>query len=819
MGFYQDITTRYGINTTNWLKRWSNLNTKKASFVNRRIYLLECRRNGINPRHITQNQKSLFNLMEGASVSFIRRLDEFNKRVGNKILNFEISHTNYVLKEIDKEMLDLYKNIVKVLPRMTYENYFSKQKIAFSKKFHKTKEENLVKIGKLISENRANWKIADKWFRNISSKQIPENVKLVLALGPKFNLHTTVKDINVERLLAHVEQLVGKVCENRRNIIRAKVTSVVTNYMHRYRDQKIGETKLINDVKRFLRENEDLLVLKSDKGGVTVIMDKDRYDMSMKELLDNTVNFKKLNRNPTLTVQNKANGIISNLVKLKCISDETGKTLKIYNAVTPRIYGNPKIHKEGFPLRPIVAGIQGPANKVAKYTALILKKAYNIENDYYIGDSFQFARKINNMKIPENYVVISLDVVNLFGSISKSIIIKAITKNWETIKEHTNGLTKKGFIEMIEFILDNNYFSYKNEYYLQIFGCAMGSKLSPILAQYVMDYILDECLPKVPYQPAFLKKFVDDIILAVPNDGVESILDILNNFDPHIKFTVEKEENRSVPFLDTLVIRDIDNTIKLDWYRKPNAAGRYVHYRSNHSMSIKINFIKQMKNRINTICHEKFKYKNLKILENLLTDNDYPRGMVRKLLYNKVVEIKKPPDRQNNETNFGVLPYYDNLTDRLIKIFHEEQIKVAKKSIKSVGSLFSNLKDRIPKMMQSNVVYKLTCDTCSKVYVGQTSQWLKSRLALHKSDIKKGVDRCALAGHVKENKNHVINFDNAVILEKEVNYERRVFLEMTSINTFPNSINKKSDVQNLNVIYTYLLQYSINNFYDGPLDE
>lgn len=49
----------------------------------------------------------------------------------------------------------------------------------------------------------------------------------------------------------------GKVEENRRNL-------------HKYRNVKNNETQLILEVKRFLKDNQDLLILKSDKGGVTV---------------------------------------------------------------------------------------------------------------------------------------------------------------------------------------------------------------------------------------------------------------------------------------------------------------------------------------------------------------------------------------------------------------------------------------------------------------------------------------------------------------------------------------------------------------------
>lgn len=282
-----------------------------------------------------------------------------------------------------------------------------------------------------------------KWFKNISSKEIPDNVKFVLSLGPKFNLQTTVKDINLEHLLAHVEQLVSKIENSKRNLVRAKVTSIITNHIHRFRDVKNSETKLIKEVKCFLKENEDLLIIKSDKGGVTIIMDRVKYNEGIEDLLNSDNNFKRLNRDPTLTVQTKANAIISELVKLKSITPEEGKTMKIYNAIAPKIYGNPKVHKEGYPLRPIISSVQGPTIHVAKYIATILKKAYNTDNDYYISDSIHFSKLVNNLKIPDNHVLISLDVVNFFGNLTKNIINKAIKNKWETIKAYTNGLTQK----------------------------------------------------------------------------------------------------------------------------------------------------------------------------------------------------------------------------------------------------------------------------------------------------------------------------------------------------------------------------------------
>lgn len=254
MGFFQNIKRKYGVKVTIWLKRWNKLNIKKASFLNRRIYLLECKRNGVSPKHISQNTKSLFNLIEGASRLLIKKMHEFNKMVMRKILNFEIVHTNQVLNSIKIEMSEIHSNIISVLPRIIYDNYFAKQSTIFNKVFHKIKTRNVNKIRILVNDGRSILKTENKWFRNISSKQIPDNVRLLLSMGPKFNLHTTVKDVNIEQFLSYVEQLVSKVEKNKRNLIRAKITSITTNYLHRFRDIRNPDTKLIREVKTFKRK-------------------------------------------------------------------------------------------------------------------------------------------------------------------------------------------------------------------------------------------------------------------------------------------------------------------------------------------------------------------------------------------------------------------------------------------------------------------------------------------------------------------------------------------------------------------------------------
>lgn len=547
-------------------------------------------------------------------------------------------------------------------------------------------------------------------------------------------------------------------------------------------------------------------------------------------MIINTENFRQLPKDPTTTLQTKCNNYITRLFKSNSISKEQEKTMKCYNSVCPKIYGNPKIHKQGYPLRPIVASIQSPMSSLAEFTAKVLSNAYDQNNDYYIKNSFEFASFMNNQIIPPGYQLASLDVVNLFGNIYKELVLEVIEVKWSIIEEHCN-VPKALFLEIIEFLLTNNYFTFQGEYYVQIFGCSMGSKVSPILSLYVMDYVLTMVIPRLSFRVLILKKFVDDLIVVIPDTGFDEILDVLNSFNTHIQFTIEREEvNNSVPFLDTRVCR-MNETIKLDWYRKKIHSNRFIHFKSEHPIGMKINCIKEMKNRIEKICHPDLVDANIKKLHKIFQDNSYPKQMLNKLLYEtNTIAIEQPQPRpeqiENMDENsptmkYGSLPNLGNLTNKIKNCFKDEKVKIATYNTKTVKRLFSKLKDSTPTPLKSNVVYKINCSECDGTYVGQTSQWLKSRLSLHRSDIQTMNPRCALASHSIQ-KNHKIDFDSAEILCTQGKYSKRLIMEMINIRNQTNPINKKTDIQKLSNVYTYLLTYpnrEKEEFYDGPLDE
>src|SRR3978361_810110 len=139
------------------------------------------------------------------------------------------------------------------------------------------------------------------------------------------------------------------------------------------------------------------------------------------------------------------------------------------------------------------------------------------------------------------------------------------------------------------------------------------------------------------------------------------------------------------------------------------------------------------------------------------------------------------------------LPYIRNLTSQISKVFNEERatLKIAKKTVFKVNNLFTKLKDKTPIDLQNNVVYRIPCDNCQQIYIGQTKRNLQSRLISHKSDCNRKILNCDLADHMVKNK-HQPDYDNVKVLHKENNLSRRLILEMVEINEEVNSMNKKN---------------------------
>ncbi|KAJ8946347.1 hypothetical protein NQ318_004237 [Aromia moschata] len=96
-------------------------------------------------------------------------------------------------------------------------------------------------------------------------------------------------------------------------------------------------------------------------------------------------------------------------------------------------------------------------------------------------------------------------------------------------------------------------------------------------------------------------RYVDDIFAVFDTKAIslDNFVAKLNNRFPTIKFTYEVEHNEQLPFLDVLVIRNSENKLEFDVYRKETATLRYIPNDSHHPFQHKMTLLGNPKDKIN----------------------------------------------------------------------------------------------------------------------------------------------------------------------------------------------------------------------------
>jgi len=171
-----------------------------------------------------------------------------------------------------------------------------------------------------------------------------------------------------------------------------------------------------------------------------------------------------------------------------------------------------------------------------------------------IKDSWSFVRKINKITIYSDEILMSLDVTSLFTNIPKELVMRGIRSRWNDIKKATK-MSETQFLNAIELVLSSTCFKFDGKFYEQTYGSPMGSPLSPILADIIMDDLENNCLADLDFGIRSFFRYVDDIFLITPKNKVDLILRTFNGYHPRLRFTHELENNNSISFLNTSVIR------------------------------------------------------------------------------------------------------------------------------------------------------------------------------------------------------------------------------------------------------------------------
>ena len=588
-------------------------------------------------------------------------------------------------------------------------------------------------------------------FINLSSHVLSNEEREFLNLGlnchvqPKYS--KVDKQANIEILYQNLLELKSKNQIDMKPEIADRLRSEGSKHRNPIHNSIL--TKSLRTAAKNLKNNEDIVIRRADKSAIYVIMNKSEYLHKVKDLLKDTSKFKQISNNPTERLKQEANKVIE---ALNAASDDI-KLPKIIGDFQPGYtYGNVKIHKDGYPLRPIISQIPTPTYNLAKSLNKIISPF--IPSKYTVKSSNDFIDLLHSSNC--SGIIGSLDVESLFTNVPIDTTIDIILKhvyNHPTIAPPK--IPPKILQRLLELCTKEAPFKCpEGKLYQQIGGVAMGSPLGPTFANFYMGELENNIFENHEEKPLIYVRYVDDIFVLVKSE--EELINLKHTFQEHsvLNFTYEIGVASKLPFLDILVHNN-GTKFETSVYHKPTDQGKCLNYNSECPDKYKLSVINNYLNRAYRISDtwQKF-HQEIAHIRQTLVNNNYPNTVFDNQLRNF---LEKKQSKEEPLKNKQLIPiYYESqmhknykIEERIIKdiVYNntkclDESSKINLvfyyKSPKTANFVMKNdMSPTTTMLQQSNVVYKFTCPlphSQAVEYVGLCQTTLSRRLTYHGQD-------------------------------------------------------------------------------------
>jgi len=264
----------------------------------------------------------------------------------------------------------------------------------------------------------------------------------------------------------------------------------VVDILRKAKPTQSNITKKEKDAITRLKQDISIQVLPADKGRATVIIYKADYETKVKSLLDDEKTYVKLDKDSTQQYKRKLVSILSRLRDEKKLSEQLYKELYPTVEKIPRMYCTPKVHKAGYPLRPTVDYTGSICYNTSRFLADILNKVVG-KTEHHVKNSKDLVTTLTNLTVDDDEVIISYDVVSLFTNTPIDKAVEVIKQKMEADQawKQVTLLESEDVVELLEFTLSTTYFHFRGELYKQSFGTAMGSPVSPLVADNFMEHL------------------------------------------------------------------------------------------------------------------------------------------------------------------------------------------------------------------------------------------------------------------------------------------------------------------------------------------
>lgn len=660
--------------------------------------------------------------------------------------------------------------------------------------------------------------IINKPFQNLSSSDFSPNQLEILNRGPNYvPSPEPVTDQTLRRVKANVQSAFNRLrVKDELLATTPATTEFLAGVVRVYESAKLkqeptrqkGLRRTLQTIDATVKSN-DVVMINSDKTTRLIAMDGSQYVSLVKDSLNSEDEV--VRKTQPSTMQAKINRKLTEIAQNYRDSELEKRILscKCSEPLPSIPYALPKDHKPGnLRGRPIISSIDSGVRKTQKFLSDLLQPLVERFIPTHLTSTSDFTNRLSSFNPPpdNDFVFASLDIVNLYGSIPLQAegtldLLSCLREFFETFHMNSSAsqLSWTDLESMFLMAGNEDVYIMEGNFYKQKMGIAMGNNAAPAFASIFIHYIERQILQSE--EILFWCRYVDDIFL-IYRQGYD-IMNVVNGIHPNIQFTLEESTDGSLPFLDTMVKWCSESrTFSFTLFIKPVHSNSCLPFSSHVPVNRKRSLlIGENWRATRNSSSSSLVATSKSMLRRRFIANGYPQRLV-KTFFDGSPQAQR--EDKENPTSFIRLPFVDeaskrhimklvrdcDLLDKVRVIFQTEKPlcrrwrRKREKPVCEASCWSCQIAVKTGKCYWKHVVYQITCDICSKLYIGQTERTMRSRLREHVQSEESAVYQHSTIAH-QTFPSETIHWK---ILEVERNNSLRKSLESLYIKSYQSSL-------------------------------
>jgi hypothetical protein len=344
-----------------------------------------------------------------------------------------------------------------------------------------------------------------------------------------------------------------------------------------------------SEVQEFLVKN-DLLVKLTDKNLGLAVFPKGWYIHQIMRMLGDVRTYRMAS---SLNVDKLYSEMIEQAKKwslppnmMKFLTEKTKREIPTFHAI-------PKVHKTPWTLRPIVPSHSWITSRLSEIIDHFCRPIL-LKLPWVVDSTKVCIQKLEEVKTnSEKCWIVTGDVVAFYTNINSSKCAEVVAGAWA--RYEPNSKVRPRFLQqMIQFIMNNNYFQFQGQVWKQQSGLAMGTSCAPVLANIYAGFY--ERQLRIPMQQGVrcYMRYIDDILLIFEGSEKELMAYLakvkLGSLTINWSYSKTRKE-----FLDIEVMNirtPMCQQLMTRLYKKPMNKHLYIPWSSAHPDHVKKAFVK-----------------------------------------------------------------------------------------------------------------------------------------------------------------------------------------------------------------------------------